>query len=516
MIDFIKDSSGWKRRLLLLLFGALVAVALPPLYITPLAFVGFCGFFIILNNSVNYKTAFSAGWWFGVGYFTAGLYWISVALFVDISSFWWLYPFALFGIPLVLAVYIGLVGICTFSLSKYFSGWRLIIIFTNIWVISELLRGYLFTGFPWNLTGYVWAFSDNILQIASITGIWGLSFLGVLVFTIPVLWLEKGRNIKSLYIPCLAVLFTLLVIFVWGGWRLSSASAENVQGVKLRIIQGNIEQDLKWDEEKRYPILAKYMKMSVQEGYDEITHIIWPETAIPFVTFLGSDLYKLIGGIVPKKGALITGALRAEIDSRGTIDKLWNSMEVINHKGELYSYYDKTHLVPFGEYVPFAYILPLNKIAYAPVNFAIGKGLATNKAPGFPDFSGLICYEVIFPGQVVDKQNRPGVIVNVTNDAWYGNTSGPYQHLVMARVRAVEEGIPLIRSANNGISAVIDPYGRVIAKTKLSTEAVLDSYLPMYIKEPTTYNRYSNAVIILLILICSILCTISLKINVTK
>lgn len=487
------------------ILGISVTLALPPLHLLPLAIIGFSGFFIMITACSSASMAFKLGWWFGFGHFTAGLYWIAFALLVDAAQFGWLIPFALFGIPAVIAIYIGLVALIVWKIGRYITGWRQIVMFAITWTAMEMLRGWLFTGFPWNLVGYIWAASSSMLQITSITGIWGLSLVTVLTFSLPALM----KDLKSKYPhPIIIGTLILLTIFIYGAIRLQN-DTQYVENVKLRIVQANIPQSMKWDEEWNYKTVHKYLAMSQSTNIENITHIIWPETALPFVISESSPLLEIIGQITPENGAIITGALRAEYTASGVIKQMWNSLIVVTKSGQMHSYYDKSHLVPFGEYVPFRNFLPLDKITHGSMDFANGNGAKTITAPGLPDFGALVCYEVIFPGQVVEKNNPPKAIINVTNDAWYGNTSGPYQHFQMSRVRAIEEGTPLIRAANNGISGVIDSYGRIIKQTKLSSEAVLDVSLPTSIR-PTLYSSYGNSIILLIMAAMAVITYISL------
>lgn len=498
-----------KNNLLAFFLGVLVTLALPPVYIFPLAIIGFSGFMSMILRTQSLKSAFKIGWWFGFGHFTSGLYWIAFALLVDVSSFGWLIPFAVFGIPSVIAIYIGIVASLTWLTAKHFQGWRIVVIFACVWTLTEMLRGWLFTGFPWNLTGYMWTISNNMLQFASITGIWGLSLVTVLAFTMPSLFLDRKFKIRSVslkkhFVPITVSFVIILGIFIWGGYRLSGATEQFVPGVKLRIVQANIPQNMKWEDEWRYGTVQKYLEMSRSSGFEDVTHIIWPETALPFIISENSPLLDIIAQVIPRNGALITGSLRAIYSDSGILQNMWNSMLVISENGEISSYYDKSHLVPFGEYVPFRSILPIEKITHGSIDFSEGNGAKTISAPSLPNLGGLVCYEVIFPGKVVDKNNRPELMVNVTNDAWYGKTAGPYQHFQMARTRAVEEGIPLIRSANNGISGVIDAYGRVVAHTKLGNTEILDSLLPKASPEITAYGMYGRAISILMVVVCII------------
>ncbi len=495
---YISDCQGRKKNLLALACGISLTLALPPLHILPFAVFGFCGFFLLIIACNSRKDAFKTGWWFGLGHFVTGLYWIAFALLVDIADFGWLIPFAVLGIPACIAIYTGIVAVITWQARKYFSNWRLVIVFAVCWTIIEMLRGWLFTGFPWNLAGYIWAASDNMLQLTSITGIWGLSLVTALCFTMPAIMLRAAQgNARFVQLlPLVFALITLSVIYIWGAHRLSAVT-QFTPNVKLRLVQANIPQNMKWEEEWRYETVRQYLEMSSNNASDEITHIIWPETALPFVISEDSPLLGVVAKIIPTGGALITGALRAEYSNSGALTNMWNSMIVVNKEGKLHAHYDKSHLVPFGEYVPLRSILPLEKITHGNVDFASGDGAKTINAPGLPLIGGLVCYEVIFPGQIIEQNHPPAVIINVTNDAWYGNTSGPYQHFQMARIRAIEEGTPLVRAANNGISAVVDAYGRIIAKTALGSTTILDAYLPTKIAA-TTYSSYGSRIVLLI------------------
>lgn len=495
---FISGLEGKKIFYLSFFFGLLISSALPPIYIIPLAVAGFTGHLLQLDLCSNKKQSFWLGWWLGWGYFTGGLYWISFALLTDFKNFGWMMPFAIFGISAVLAFYTAIISMLTFMLP--FKSVSRVLIFAVLWVVFEMLRGILFTGFPWNLIGYIWTFSDSMLQLTSITGIWGLSFVTVIAFAMPFTLFKKG-GIKASAI-CAVM---LAVIWAGGYYRLSNGKTEMVDNVKLRIVQANIAQDNKWDINLRNQIVRKYLAMTKSEGFDAVTHVVWPESALPFFMEPDSELVAAIKEVVPKNGAVITGSMHVQQGGYGFIEKIWNSLHVIDDKGDIIAVYDKHHLVPFGEYVPLRGILPVEKITHGHSDFSEGTGVATLSIPNFPKFSPLICYEAIFPGAVIDKNNMPEAMINVTNDAWYGKSSGPYQHFEMVRVRAAEHGIPLIRSANTGISAVIDPYGRIVAETELGEDAVLDSPLPKNLINPTIYDMLGDFVISLFMVLACIL-----------
>jgi len=294
---------------------------------------------------------------------------------------------------------------------------------------------------------------------------------------------------------------------VWagGGIRLHNAgTTEAVPGITLRIVQANVAQLRRWEPEARTAVLQKNLEMTRGPGFENITHVIWPESSVPYFIDPGSTLVDILQQAVPPGGALITGGLRREEES-GITGGVWNTLFAITHGG-IATYYDKHHLVPFGEYVPLRQWLPLpiEKLAHDMGDFSVGPGPQTLTLKGFVPFSPLICYEAIFPDKVIAGNMRPSVLVNVTNDAWFGVSTGPYQHYQMARLRAVEEGIPLIRAANTGISGVIDAYGREVATADLNKNAVVDSLLPVALETGTAYSKIRGITFLLLVIIPSL------------
>ena len=499
-IEKIQQYQGKKLYFLSIILGSLLGLALAPVYLIPFAIIALTCHLWQIESCTTKKQAFWLGWFFGLGFFVVGLYWISFALLVDVKQFGWMIPFAMFGIPAVLAFYTAIISLLTYKLPQ--KGCKKVILFAVIWTTAEMLRGFLFTGFPWNLIGYIWTISDAMLQVTSVTGIWGLSFITILVFAMPfsIKWGEKSKNL----LPTILAFCSLAVVFSLGHYRLFKAE-NTYHPEKVRIIQGNINQNEKWDENSRSDIVNKYLAMTVSKPFDAVKYVVWPEAAMPFYMEENSPLTKAIGQVTPRNGMLITGSIHADKSSAGFVEKIYNSIHAIDHNGTVLAVYDKHHLVPFGEYVPFRGVLPIEKITPGMIDFSQGDGVKTLPVPGMPSFSPLICYEAIFPNAVIDKNDPPEIMINVTNDAWYGNSSGPYQHFNMVRVRAVEHGIPLIRVANTGISGVIDPYGRILSKTKLGQDAVLDEQIPKPLNSPTLYTKFGNYTIILIMLvICGI------------
>ncbi len=490
---FFAAAAGWRRHALAVLCGAFAAAALPPAHIFPFLIPAFCGLLWLLDGVERPKQAAFLGWSFGFGHGLIGLYWVGYAFLVDAAQYGFLMPFAIAGLAALLAFFPAL---ALYGLARL--GWQgaaRVVALAIFWVLSEWLRSWIFTGFPWNLIGSVWSFSPEMLQLAALTGAWGLSFMTLLAAAAPAaLAGPPAASDRARKVTRVAVLaFLLLPLAAWTGGTLRLASApapedHTVEGVTLRLVQPNIEQSLKWQPDLRRGHLEKLIRMSRSSGFDEVTHVIWPETAIPYLMSNTPDdaqLRRLVAAAAPENGLLLTGAPRRGPGQVGATERVtgnglltWNSLYALDAAGEVRATYDKFHLVPFGEYVPLRWLLSFSKLTAGRGDFSSGPGVSTLVLPGLPAVSPLICYEIIFPGEVVDPGQRPGWILNVTNDAWFGDSSGPRQHFVSAQMRAVEEGIPVIRVANTGISGVIDGYGRVLGKLDLGVGGVLDIALP--------------------------------------
>jgi apolipoprotein N-acyltransferase len=368
------------------------------------------------------------------------------------------------------------------------------------WVVGEWLRGWIFTGFPWNLIGSVWLNSDPLTQIAALTGTWGLSLLALLVAGSIAVAADgtEERRIRLAVVPI--ALLLLGGAFLYGSERLAKADSATVEGVRLRLVQPNISQTLKWDPGLAESHLLKQMGMSLSAGAEPVTHVIWPETALPFPLERNPGLAQALAGAVPPGGLLITGIPRVTQDPDG---EAWhNSMVAIDSSGRVRGTFDKFHLVPFGEYVPIRWLPGVDRIAPGESDFTPGPGPQTIELPGLPAVSPLICYEVIFPGRVTAPGRRPQWLLNLTNDAWFGLSTGPHQHFAAARLRTIEEGLPMVRVANTGISGVIDSYGRVLAKLELGAEGVIDAELPRALPS-TPYSRLGDTIagVLLLLLV---------------
>ena len=504
VVSFAGKSAEKKPKTSAFLYGLIAAATLPPLFFVPLLFLSFCGVLSLLMRRPCWKSCFWMGWWFGFGYFLAGLYWISFALGVDIHRFMAMIPFAVAGLPAFLAFFVAFAFGLTRSVSRGLSRvWGLppfwereqfVFLFALLWTFFEGLRGYLFTGFPWNLLGYCWMSFLPVAQILSVTGIYGLSFLTVLWAASPFLKRTVG----------LSLLGTFALCAVWGTWRLQESVVSFVPDLTLRLVQPSIPQKMKWSDAHREENFQRMISLSTQParslrplGFSsDLLVYVWPESATPF--FLANDSARRLAIMraLGDRSLLITGTPRGEKSPWGNI-KIWNSLIAVNPQGTVLGIYDKAHLVPFGEYIPFRDFLPpwIRKVTRGALDYSSGVGVQTLQIAGLPPFSPMICYEIIFPGHVkTTTPQKPQWILNITNDAWYGRTSGPYQHLAITQARAIEEGIPVVRVANNGISAIIDPYGRLIQKLGLDVRGVLEGSLPRPLSVPTLYSQYGNTV----------------------
>lgn len=500
----VSTRRGWRRRGFALLFGLLAALALPPLHALPLLWVAFPGLLWLLDGATDGKRAFADGWWFGFGHFSLGLYWISYALLVDPVRFGWLVPVAVFGLGGLLALFIGAATLAAHRLSP--PGVPRVLMLAVTWVLSEWVRSWIFTGFPWNLIGSVWMPVLPVVQFAAVAGTYGLGVLTVVVAAMPAVLIRPSRPNRVAMLGSLGI---LAAVALWGGLRLADGTTASVPDVRLRLVQPNIEQTLKWKPEMRMAHLQEHLELTAQAGWDKVTDVIWSETAAP--SFLERDAASrnLLASVTPPGGLLITGAVRGTLPGVEPF-RIWNSLLAFTDKGEIVGTYDKAHLVPFGEYVPLHKLLPLDKLTAGGVDFTPGPGVATLTLPGLPPVGPLICYEVIFPGDVADRAHRPAWLLNLTNDGWYGISAGPYQHFAAARLRAVEESLPLVRAANTGISGVIDPYGRVLAQLPLGARGVLDAALPTALPASLPFARigiWASFVMLLMVAFGAVLWT---------
>ena len=500
---------GWRRALIAFVAGALSALALRAVRCS-----GRCcsspsrcwsGWSTARppDASAACRAAAIAGWWFGFGYFLAGLYWVGYAFLVDAKTFGWLLPFAVIGAagrPGALHRRSGLaLARAALDARRRCGSWRS----RSRSRVAEWLRGHLFTGFPWNAFGYALTGPLVLAQGAALIGIWGLTFLAVAVFASPpclptIAPTRGGPGCRSRSASLL-----LAALAGYGALRLARTPTQFVDGVRLRIMQPNLQQDEKFNYAAKQQVMSALSRAVGPRHRPAIVRRARRHASdlagigVSVLPDARADALAQIADLLPQGTVLITGAVRApELPPGQTIARAYNSIYVIDHDGSILSVYDKVHLVPFGEYLPFQDFLErlgLMQLTKVPGGFIAGDRRRAMNVPRAPRLLPLICYEIIFPGEAVPRGERPGWLLNLTNDGWFGISTGPYQHFQQARVRAIEEGLPLVRAANTGISAVIDPLGRVIESLPLGTEGVLDCALAAADRR-TLYARTGDGV----------------------
>ena len=497
---FLCQLSGWKRCATLFVLGAFLTLSFAPFFFWQSAVISLTLLLLFIEKADAPKQAFKDGWWFGWGHFSAGLYWFAHALLTDAEQFAWLIPFAIFGIPAVLAIYTGLTTYLSKRIAK--TSAQLWLSFALCWVGLEFLRAHLFSGFPWNLLGYVWGVNNITIQSASVFGVWGLSLITALIASVPFFLIRNKANIErsSVIFVVTSVAF-LISLLAFGANRLSTIPQSiDKKPHYVRLVQGNVAQHHKWNPAFQMDIFRTYVELSKQPAKHPLSLIVWPESAMPFIPNEQKWVKQVIADTTPENAFLMTGALRIERDEDYSAQSfaIWNSLYAFNSNGEIVTYYDKTHLVPFGEYIPLRSILPLTKITAGSTDFSQGTGVKTLKIPSLPSFSPLICYEIIFPDKVISQENKPDWMINITNDAWFGDSTGPYQHLQMARFRAAEEGRPLIRAANTGVSAVFDGFGRTLGALNLNEKGIVDIKMPTIEPINTMYQKRYGLILLFL------------------
>lgn len=482
--------SGWRRWGLALLLGAMATLALPPLGFLPVLLPSLCGLVWLLEGARSRRGAFAVGWAWAWAWYAIGFYWIGNAMLVDPQRFAWMIPFATMGLGAVQAVFIALAAVVVHASRA--GGVARVLVLAGAWTAMEWVRGWFLTGFPWNPLGSVWDAVPQVLQLASLVGVYGLCAFTLLVFALPAAladFLTRRQRIVTL-----AAVFVLSGgAFVFGQLRLGAHPTESVPGIRLRLVQAAIAQRHMWRDDLRQGQLLDHVTLSRGPGFDRVTHVVWPETAAPFFLDLDPAARSLVAAAAPPGGVVLTGAPRITPQGAQPM-QLWNSLMAIDGAGQMLGLYDKVHLVPFGEYVPLRGLLPIAKLTAGGTDFSAGEGLRTLDIPGLPPVGPFICYEAVFPGAVVGRdQKRPEWLLTLTNDGWFGRSAGPHQHLAAGRMRAVEEGLPLVRAANTGISAIIDPVGREVQRLDLGQRGVIDGDLPKPVA-PTLYGRWGNAV----------------------
>lgn len=472
--------TGWRKSLLALLAGALTVLTQAPFDFPAVAFITLPVLVLLIDGAVaigkttllgRLKPAFAIGWWFGFGYFLAGLWWIGGALLVEADSYAWALPFAVLGLPVLLAFFYAFA--CAVARLIWNDGLGRVLALAFAFGLTEWLRGFVLTGFPWNPLGFAAMPMPLMMQSIDVVGVTGMNVLAVFVFASPVL-LVAGR--RSLVGPALALLIAALH-FGFGAWSLSRPVPTASSPVAVRLVQPNISLTEKWDErDQNFRSLLELSSQAPAKGAKQPTMIVWPETSVPYILSEAPTALGAIGDMLKTGQTLVAGSVRQEGEA-GDSARYYNAVLQIDDGGQIVDAVDKVHLVPFGEYIPFKdefSRIGLTQFVSGPMNYEAGNTRHAMTVGG-AKISPYICYEIIFPSLMPKSSDDVNIVLNVTNDAWFGNTPGPYQHLRQAQLRAIETRKPVLRSANTGISAAIDPSGRILDALALGTRGIIDA-----------------------------------------
>lgn len=480
LAEFAMLSHGWRRALLMIAAGAIAAASAAPLFILPALFIGLPMLVWALDGAERRRSlvgrifgpAFWIGFWFGIGYFAASLHWLGSAFFVDGGWLVAAMPFAILALAAVLSLFWGLGTAAAHLL--WSEGSARIFALAGCLSLAELARGTLFTGFPFNLVGYALTANAEMMQAASLVGVYGLTFLAILIAATPALvWPSGDRPLVTRLLPLFAGLGCIALQLGWGHNRLTTTGVSASEDVVIRLVQPAVPQDEKWQVFAREEIVNRLIDLSTMRtnpedaGLEGVDLLIWPEAALPFFLSQEPQYLARIARMLPEDTILLTGAPREAYGTDGTIvagAKPYNSILAINSDGEVVTSYDKTHIVPFGEYLPFQDFFArfgISQFVHGSEGWAAGEARRLISLPGLPTILPLVCYEIVYSGGLGEVVADAGFILVVTNDAWFDGSIGPAQHFHHARVRAVEEGRGLVRAANSGVSAFIDPLGRI-------------------------------------------------------
>jgi len=515
--------TGMKHYGFACLAGAVSSFALAPFHYVFLCFITFPLLTLLLDGIYQDETTTErrrllrvagTGWSFGFGYFVAGLWWLGHAVLLgDVGASLIMLPLAVVGLPAFLAIYWGLATLLQALMWR--RGYGRLVALAAAFMVAEWLRAVLFTGFPWNAIGYSAMPSPLWMQIAALIGLDGVNGLSVLLYTTPaMLWAPRVTGkMLAFGVAGSLLIFTLL----FGLARLEGLPAPqtlaNAQGVRVRLVQPSISMRDKQDPVSDRQNFDKHLDLTKAPPRDNQPPpdlIVWPETAVPYVFALVPEAVEAVAESLQEGQLALVGTVRADMKDIAN-PAYYNSLEIIDARGHIIGHADKAHLVPFGEYLPFQSLFArfgLSAMADSVGGYTAAKQLMSIPLNDSITLLPLICYEAIFYGNLNYEGEEANLMVNISNDAWYGDTAGPAQHFHQARLRSIEQGKPMIRVANNGISAVIDPYGRIIAKLALNEIGFVDATIPL--KTVPSWNGYSKKlpvfclVFILLTISCNI------------
>jgi apolipoprotein N-acyltransferase len=496
---FVASLNGLSAGVLAFAVGALGALGHAPFHIWPLTLIAFTVFVWQLDGAAGKKAkraaAFWRGWCLGFGYFLSGVWWVGSAFLVEPEQYAALIPFAITAMPAGLALFWA--AAAWVAIGFWRRDWRRVALLASVLFFFEYLRGHVLTGFPWNMAGYVWPAGGPVSQSAAVIGAYGLTLLTLFAFMAPAALAGPERRRGARMTPAVISLFLFAGMFGLGFARLTLAPEGEDTGVRLRVVQAGIDQREKWRPENRAMVRDRYLALSASEGLSSRTHVVWAESALPMYLLEEPRVLDAIARTIGDDRVLLSGVVRRDF-ADPLQPRYYNSFAAISiDRGipVVAGVYDKVKLVPFGEFPPFASLLRrigLDALIDFSDGYTSGASRDTVEAPGAPPLSPQICYEVIFPRFALRGPDRPGWIVNVTNDAWYEGTPGPHQLYNQARYRSIEDGLPLARAASGGVSAIVDAYGRTQAALDATEEGVVDGDLPAALG-PTPYAFIGDA-----------------------
>jgi len=512
----IKDLSTKKQTWLAMTMGAVSTMAMPPLFFWPILFVTFPILLGLIDASViaeeqnqkypflsRLKKAALIGWGFGFGYFFISLYWIGSSFLVEFDKFGWALPFAITLLPAGLALFYSLAfALCA---ALWIRGPERLIIFASAIYALDWLRGHIFTGFPWNLIGHSLTGNEAMMQSVAVFGIYGLSAIACIIFASPacIVPANHSKVINPISVkswshktPFILAMVILLGLYGFGQIRLNkSGPTKFIEDIDLVLVQPNVPQKDKVKPERRSHAFQKVFTLTnnhlLVQNEDATTRnnkrlIIWPETAIPFAVSTPSPILDKLKDMLRPSDQLISGAFRIEKPKQHQTQpasnvKIFNALFVVDHQGQITKHYDKHHLVPFGEYLPLPKLfstIGFKTLVQLRSGFEAGPPPAPIRLKSAPPFLPFICYEAIFPLQMNQTNQTAKWLLNISNDGWFGLTSGPYQHAHMVRLRTIETGLPMVRVVNGGITVVFDGLGRKVIQSKLGKTQVMTTKLP--------------------------------------
>ncbi len=491
---------GWRRFLLMLVMGAIAGTSVPPLFMLPALFVTFPFWVWALDGAERkgglgllFGPAFRIGFAFGWGYFIVAFHWLGAAFFVEGGWFLALMPVAILALAAMIAFFWGL-GSALAHLFWSHGAWRIVTLAVFV-SAAEYARGTFLSGFPFDLLGYALTANTEMMQLSSIVGVYGLTLLAALLAMTPALiWPADGRGMVARLVPFFLAIAAIAGQIGYGNYRLNTVEVLPRDDLTVRLVQPIITEHSNWAAANPPEIISRLIEVS--GNLEGKTLVVWPESVFPFFLSTYPEALSRIARMLPPETTLLTGAPREPefVSGDPAENPGYNSVLAINTDGEIVASYDKSHLVPFGEYLPLApfwKLFGITQFVPGTNGWAPGDGRRLMTPPGLPAFVALICYEAIFSGDLGADPAKSEFILNVSNDEWFDGSIGPAQHGHHALLRAVEEGLPLLRSTNSGVTFAADPLGRITAQMAPETPGFVD-VVPAQKIAPTIFSRFGN------------------------